>query len=102
MKELLSGFKKSQQRPQVQMCAVFVALILKFQSVISAETTSIFQPERAAVDKIRVAVLFKIHLGVDPQVGKSSCERKTASFCSRLTEILQDKKQTDDQNQNIL
>ena len=73
------------------MCAVFVALILKFQSVISAERTSIFRPERAAVDKIRLADPLKIHLGVelDPQVGKSSCER------SRLTPILQDKKQTD-------
>ena len=80
------------------MRAVFVALILKFQSVILAERTSIFRPERAGVDKIRLAGLLKIHLGVelDPQVGKS------ASCCSRLTPILQDKKQTDDQNQNIL
>ena len=73
-------------------------------SVISAERTSIFRPERAGVDKIRLADLLKIHLGVelDPQVGKSSCEQKTASFCLLLTPILQDKKQTDDQNQNIL
>ena len=40
--------------------------------------------------KIHLAV----HVELDPQVGKSSCER------SRLTPILQDKKQTDDQNQN--
>ena len=97
---------KSEQRPQVQMCAVFVALILKFQLVISAERTSIFRPERAGwSDKIRLADLLKIHLSVDlhPQVRKSSRERETASFCSRLTPILQDKKHlTDDQNQNIL
>ena len=59
------------------MSAIFVALIFKFQSVISAERTSIFRPERTGVDKIRVADLLKIHLIVelDPQVGKSSCER---------------------------
>ena len=86
------------------MRAVFAALNLKFRSVIWAERTSIFRPERAGVDKIRLADLLKIHLDVelDPQVGKSSYERKTASFCSRLTPILQDKRQTDDQNQNIL
>ena len=44
-------------------------------------------PERAGIDKIRLADLLKIHLGVelDPQDGKSSRERETASFCSRLT-----------------
>ena len=63
--------KKGQQRPQVQMRAAFAALILKFQSAISAERTSIFRPERAGYDKIRLAGLLKIHLGValDPQVG---------------------------------
>ena len=68
-------------------------------------TENLFKiPERAGVDKIRLADLLKIHLGVelDPQVGKFSSERETASFCSALTPILQDKKQTDDQNQNIL
>ena len=64
------------------MSAVFVALIFKFQSVISAERTSTFRPERTGVDKIRVADLLKIHLDVelDPQVGKSFCKRETASF----------------------
>ena len=78
------------------MRAVFVALILKFQSVISAERTSTYFDLKE--------LELKIHLGVelDPQVGKSSCEQKTASFCLLLTPILQDKKQTDDQNQNIL
>ena len=97
------NFKKSKQRPQVQMCTVFVALILKFQSLISVEATSIFRPERAGYDKIPLANLLKIHgAELDPQVGKSSRKRKTPSFCSPLTPILQDKKQTDDQNQNIL
>ena len=72
------------------MNAVFVALIFKFQSVISAERTSMFRPERTGVDKIRVADLLKIHLDVelDPHFVKSSCERKTTFFCSRLTPIL--------------
>ena len=50
--------------------------------------TSIFRPERAGVEKIRLADLSKIHVGfeLDPQVGKCSCER------SRLTPILRDKK----------
>ena len=41
--------------------------------------------EWAGVDKIRLAILLKIHSGaeMDPQNGKSSCERETASFCSR-------------------
>ena len=62
------------------------------------DRTSIFRPVRAGVEKIRLADLLKIHLGVelDAQIGKSSCEH------SRLTPILQDKKQTDDQNQNNL
>ena len=61
------------------------------------------RPERAGVAKIRLADLLKIHFSVelDPQDVESS-ERETASFCSRVTLILQDKKQTDDQNQNIL
>ena len=40
--------------------------------------TNIFQPERAGVEKIGLADLLKIHVGIhvelDPQVGKSSCE----------------------------
>ena len=73
------------------MCAVFVALISKFQSVISAErennyilTKNLFKiSEKAGVDKIRLAILLKIHRDaeMDPQDGKSSCERETASFC---------------------
>ena len=61
-------------------------------------------PERAGVDKIRPVDPLKIHLGVevDPWDGKSSCEWETASFCSCFNTILRDKKQTDDQNQNIL
>ena len=48
------------------------------------DRTSIFRPERAGVEKICLADLLKIHLGVelDPQIGKSSCER------SHLTPIL--------------
>ena len=45
-----AGQKTSSLIPKVQMGAIFVALIiLKFQSVISAERTSIFRPERAGV-----------------------------------------------------
>ena len=36
---------KKRQSPQVQMRAVFVALILKFQSVITAERPNTFRPE---------------------------------------------------------
>ena len=54
--------QKKRQNPQVQMRAVFVALILKFQSVISKEqyisTQYLFKmPKRARVDKIRQADL---------------------------------------------
>ena len=81
-------------------CVRDVALILKFQ----CRENKYISAERAGVDKIRPADLLKIHIGVElgPQAGKSFCKRETASFCSRLTPILQDKKQTDDQNQNIL
>ena len=77
---------------------------VNFKISLSAKRTSIFWPERAGVDKIRLADLLKIHIDVelDPQVGKSFCKRETASFCLRLTPILQDKKQKHDQNQNIL
>ena len=54
--------QKSQQSSQVQMRAVFAALILKFQLVISAERTTIFRPERAGLDKIRLAALLKIQM----------------------------------------
>ena len=42
--------------------------------------------EWTGVDKIRLAILLKIHCGaeVDPQNGKSSRERETAYFCSRF------------------
>ena len=36
---------KKRQSPQVQMRAVFVALISKFQSMITAERPNTFQPE---------------------------------------------------------
>ena len=105
-----AGQKNSSQTPKMSAkaascddtqdaCVRDVALILKFQcrknKYISAG---------AQVDKIRLADLLKLHIGVElgPQAGKSFCKRETASFCSRLTPMLQDKKQTDDQNQNIL
>ena len=87
------------------MRAVFVALILNFQSAISAERTSIFRPETSGYDKIRLADFWKYILmlnWIHKLEIKSSRERETASFCSSLTPILQDKKQIDDQNQNIL
>ena len=42
--------------------------------------------EWAGVDKICLAILLKINRGaeMDPQNGKSSRERETASFCSRF------------------
>ena len=42
--------------------------------------------ELAGVDKIRLAILLKIHRGaeMDPQNGKSSRERETACFCSQF------------------
>ena len=42
--------------------------------------------EWAGGDKIRLAILLKIHRGaeMDPQNGKSSCERETACFCFRF------------------
>ena len=48
--------------------------------------------EWAGVDKIRPAILLKIHHDVemDPQDGKSSCEREKASFCSRFNTNPQD------------
>ena len=71
------------------MRAVFVAIISKFQSGDFGDRTSNFDPK---------GLELKIHIGVelDPQVGKSSFERL------RLAPIPQDKKQTDDQNQNTL
>ena len=86
-KSLLTAKKATKLR------AVFVALISKFQSVIYGGTTeyistgNIFKiSEWAVVDKIRLAILLKIHCGaeVDPQNGKSSRERETAYFCSRF------------------
>ena len=45
-KSLVTGLSaKKRQSPQVQMRAVFVALISKFQSVITAERPNTFRPE---------------------------------------------------------
>ena len=80
---------KKGQSLQVQMRSVFVALISKFQSVITAERPNTFRPEiylRSLNDKICLAIPLKIHRGaaMDPQDGKSSRERETASFCLRF------------------
>ena len=45
---------------------------------------------------------FDFGVEVDPQDVESSRERETVSLFSSLTPILQDKKQTDDQNKNTL
>ena len=74
------------------MHAVFVALISKFQSDYGGKTKyistrNLFKiSEWAGVDKIRLAILLEIHCcaEMDPQNGKSSCERETASFCSHF------------------
>ena len=60
----------------------------------------------AGVDRLRLSDLLKIHLLVDldpwPQDEKSFLERESAFFAHVLTtQIPQDKKHTDDQNQNI-
>ena len=62
------------------MRAVFVALILKFHSVTSEKR--VFRPERAGVDKIRVADLLKIHLGVelDPKLENLPVNEKQLLF----------------------
>ena len=69
---------KKQQSPQVQMRAMFVVLISKFQSVITAERPNTFRPEIYLRSlnglEIRLEILLKIHRGaeMDPQDGKSS------------------------------
>ena len=87
---------KKWQILQVQMCAIFVTLILQFQAVILVKkevnffTKNLFKiPERAGVDKIHLADLLKIHLGVelDPQNQKSSCELENVSFCSWFKDV---------------
>ena len=93
------------------MCAIFVTLILQFQAVILVKkevnffTKNLFKiPERAGVDKIHqkifwnyISVLNWIH-----KMKKLLVNEKQPLFTLALTPILQDKKQTDNQNQNIL
>ena len=58
-------WQSPQRNPKVQMCAVFVALIVKFQWVISGERTSTFPLKiyfkiaQSRVDKIHLADLLK-------------------------------------------
>ena len=54
-------------------------------------TENLFKISERA-DKIRLAIVLKIHRGVeiDPQDGKSSRKRETASFCPRFNTNLQD------------
>ena len=59
---------KKRQSRQVQMCAVFVAFISKFQSVITEERPKYISTgnlvkisEWAGVDKICLAIILKIH-----------------------------------------
>ena len=84
---------KNATKPASSDACRVLALISKFQPVITAERPNTFRPgnlfkisEWAGVDKIRLAILLKIHCGaeVDPQNGKSSRERETASFRSRF------------------
>ena len=67
---------KKRQTSHVEMRAVFVALISKFKAVIYGgktkyiSTGNLFKiSEWAGVDKIRLAILLKIHRGaeMDPQ-----------------------------------
>ena len=66
------------------MRAVFVALILKFQSVVSAERTGTLRPKMAGVDKIRLADLLKLHLGVEVDLQ----EKKILPSLHKVCEIL--------------
>lgn len=66
--------KKKQQSQQVQMRAVFAALILKFQSLISTERKPIFC----------LADCLEMHLDVEQDQGKFSREGETASFLLTL------------------
>ena len=106
----LLWLQRKRQSPQVQMRAVFVALILKFQSVILVERKNKYiltdnlvkNCERAWVDKIHLVFLLKIHrcIEMDLQDGKSSHELETASFCSHFN--TNPRQEVDNQNQNIL
>ena len=83
---------KKRQGPQVQMRAC----LWRYFKISVADyggktkyisTGNLFKiSEWAGVDKIRLAILLKIHCGaeVDPQNRKSSRERETASFCFRF------------------
>ena len=107
LSEMYAGQKNSSLIPKMSAkaascdaCVRDVALILKFQC-----RTSIFRPERAGVDKIRLADLLKIHIGVklDPQVGKSFCKRGNSIFLLALnTNPPRQEADRDNHNQNIL
>ena len=89
MKEVLSVSKKSNKSPKFRCVPSLWRLILKLQLVIWQKgqvkyisTENLFKiPERAGIDKIRLADLLKIHLCVelDPQDGNSSHKRETTS-----------------------
>ena len=91
----LTPNKSGKLRLQVQMCAVFVTLILKFQSVISAERTSIiyFNLKGLELTKFAKQIFWKYILMLN-------WIHKMENLLFAV--ILQDKKQTDNQNWNIL
>ena len=107
MKGLFSDSKK-QQSLQVQMHAIFVALILRFQLVLLTERNTFWPKiyldpwkDWSWLNLLSRSFENSSWCKVDPQDGKSSHEQEIASFFLHLT-ILQDEKQTDNQNPNIL
>ena len=94
------------------MFTIFVALVLKFQAVILVEgqvhfdQRSVQIPERVGGDKICLTDILNIHLGLKwihkVTVENLPVNEKQPLFALALIPILQDKKQADDQNQNIL
>ena len=93
-KRTLLWLQKSQQRPQVQMRTVLMALIFIFQ----CRKNKYISISKGWSWQIRLADLLKIHIGVelDPhKLENLSVKEKQLLFCSRLTPILQDKKQTE-------
>ena len=94
--------RQSKQRiPIIQMCAVFVALNCKI-SVGNKNNQRSFQPFPSPKRNIDILNSCQNQLEEPPKHLFLLVNEKHTPFARALTPILQDKKQTDDQNQNIL